>query len=161
MRDEACARLVADPELREVRVWMHAKFQQGWSFRRLARILNEQGRFPCRGEAWSDPRVKSVLQTPYQVGARIVDGELVFGGSIEALVRMEVYEHTPDPPGAKGPGLAWEASRRAANRAPRVLRYPRQAALGAVCQQGRGALLPVRPIPHPLRAASRSQSRNW
>ncbi|MBN1459650.1 MAG: recombinase family protein [Armatimonadetes bacterium] len=94
VKDDAGVRLVADPELQTIRIWMHEKYQQGWALRRIARRLNEKG-IPTRdGRTWSEPGVKVILTTPYQVGARVADGELVFGGNVEPLIPFELYRKT-------------------------------------------------------------------
>lgn len=92
--DERGARQVADPELLDVRLWMHERYQEGWALRRIARALNERGIPTRHGRTWSDPTVRAALITPYQVGAREFDGELVFGGNMDPLIPLEVYERT-------------------------------------------------------------------
>jgi hypothetical protein len=57
-------------------------------------------------------RVRRIPATPYQVGARVADGELVFGGNVEPLVPFEVHrktmiamearERAPNPAGPRG-----------------------------------------------------------
>lgn len=113
VRDEAGVRLEADSELRNTRLWMHARYQQGWALRRIARALNEQGVPTVTGSAWRERTVLSILSTPWQVGARVADGEFVFGGNIEPLIPMEVFRKTM---------LAMEARKRRsqAGRPPRV-----------------------------------------
>lgn len=92
--DERGVRLVVNPELQEMRLWMHERYQQGWALRRIARALNLRGVPTPRGRKWSDRSVLSALNTPLQVGARLIDGELIFGGNIEPLVPLEVYQKT-------------------------------------------------------------------
>lgn len=91
---ERGVRLEADAELLEVRLWMHEKYQQRWALRRIARALNERGLPTKTGAKWYERSVKVVLSTPWQVGARVADGELMFGGNIEAIVPFEVYRKT-------------------------------------------------------------------
>jgi DNA invertase Pin-like site-specific DNA recombinase len=113
VEDEEGVRLVADVSTLPLRLWMHEKYQQGWSLRRIAKTLNRRGTPTSRGRTWSDRNVHGVLCTPYQVGARRADGELVFGGNVEPLIPLEVYERT----------LAVMAARKRTNlagRTPRV-----------------------------------------
>ena len=94
VRDDAGVRLVAVPELAEVRLRMHEHYQQGWALRRIARALNERGVPTRQGGQWYEKTVQAILLTPWQVGARVVDGELVFGGNMAPLIPLEVYQKT-------------------------------------------------------------------
>jgi site-specific DNA recombinase len=94
VRDENGVRLVGVPELTEIRLWMHEKYQQGWALRRIARALNEKGVPTRSGGSWFEKTVLVILTTPLQVGARVADGELVFGGNVEPLIPYEVFRKT-------------------------------------------------------------------
>jgi DNA invertase Pin-like site-specific DNA recombinase len=112
VEDEQGARLVAHPERTATCLWMHDRYQAGWGANRIARELNRLEVPTQRGCHWERTTVQVVLFRSIQVGARVVDGELVFGGNIEAIVPLEVYERT----------LAIHEARR---RAPHVGRPPR------------------------------------
>ena len=92
---EAGARLVADPTEAQWRLWMHERYQQGWSVLRIARYLNDHGVPTKRPDGrWADGTVYAMLRSVYQVGARMADGELAQGGNVEPIIGQEVYERT-------------------------------------------------------------------
>lgn len=94
VRDENGSRLVADPEERDIRLWIHDRYHHGWGAQRIARDLNRRGVPTQRGRTWERATVEAILFRSIQVGAREVEGELVFGGNIEAIVPLETYEKT-------------------------------------------------------------------
>ncbi len=114
-RGEAGSRLVAEPEQQKVRLWIHDRYHNGWGEERIARELNKQGIPTQRGRTWERATVRVMLFRPVQVGARELDGELVFGGNIEAIVPLETYEKTI---------AIHEARRRAPSRQGRTPRVP-------------------------------------
>lgn len=93
-RGENGSQLVADPEEQQVRLWIHDRYHRGWGGQRIARDLNKRGVPTQRGSTWERATVEAILFRPSQVGARDVEGELVFGGNIEAIVPLETYEKT-------------------------------------------------------------------
>lgn len=93
--------LVSDPEeARSVRK-VHELYQRGWSIRAIALHLNEQGVSPRAGR-WESIKIRNVLMSAYQVGGRLVDGHLVLGDNVEAIVPLEVWERTQALRAARG-----------------------------------------------------------
>ncbi|MHB8867493.1 MAG: recombinase family protein [Thermoleophilia bacterium] len=93
-RGENGSKLVAEPEEQKVRLWIHDRYHHGWGADRIARELNKQGIPTQRGRTWERATVTTILFRAIQVGAREAEGELVFGGNIEAIVPLETYEKT-------------------------------------------------------------------
>ncbi|MCL5942128.1 MAG: recombinase family protein [Actinobacteria bacterium] len=94
VQDGNGVRLVAEPQEQEVRLWIHEKYHQGWGAQRIARALNQRGVPTQQGKTWQRATVEVILFRPIQVGAREVDGKLVFGGNIEAIVPLDIYQQT-------------------------------------------------------------------
>jgi site-specific DNA recombinase len=86
--------LEADPLAAPWLLRIHDYYQRGWSMHRIARELNAQGAPTREGRGWNSSTIPGVLDSPYQVGAREHDGELVFGGNVPAIVPLEVWERT-------------------------------------------------------------------
>ncbi|MCL5736952.1 MAG: recombinase family protein [Actinobacteria bacterium] len=94
VQDELGSRLVCVPEEAATRLWMHERYQEGWALARIAKDLNERGIPTVKGRKWYEKTIASALAGPLQVGARLVDGKLVFGGNIEPIIPLEVYQRT-------------------------------------------------------------------
>ncbi|MDA8218593.1 MAG: recombinase family protein, partial [Dehalococcoidales bacterium] len=94
VKDEEGARLVLEPAEATWRHWCHERYQAGYPVQRLVRELNEAGVRSRRGRPWATAGVVQLLTTPYNVGARLVDGELAFGGNIEPCLDLETYQRT-------------------------------------------------------------------
>jgi len=94
VQDERGVRLVADPEEAKWRLWIHEQYHSGWGAGRIARELNRREIPTQRGRTWERHTVEVILFGAVQVGAREVDGELVFGGNIEPIVPLEMFERT-------------------------------------------------------------------
>ncbi len=76
------------------------QFQQGWSFTRIARRSTSED--PCRARhGMFETAVKAALQTPYQVGARMGYGELVFGATSSRWCQGGLRTLIGGHPGAK------------------------------------------------------------
>ncbi|MHB1344181.1 MAG: recombinase family protein [Thermoleophilia bacterium] len=114
-RDEDGSRLVAEPEEQKVRLWIHDRYHRSWGAKRIAMELNKQGIPTQRGRIWERATVEAIVFRPSQVGAREVEGELLFGGNIEAIVPLETYEKTM---------AIHEARRRRPSRQGRTPRVP-------------------------------------
>lgn len=75
--------------------WIHARYQEGWGIQRLCRALNHAGVRGRNGGIWETRQLQGALDAPTMVGAtRDADGSLVFGGNIEPLLPLEVWERT-------------------------------------------------------------------
>lgn len=94
VRGENGTQLVLDPEEARWRRWMHEQYWRGWSCLRIAKYLNEHGVSTRRDSTWNDGTVWNMLRSPYQAGAREVEGGLQMGGNVEPLLEREQYEHT-------------------------------------------------------------------
>lgn len=90
-------------------VQMHEWFHRGWSITRIARELNAQGVPARRGGKWLASTVLRILQRPTVAGGRLVDGVLVTGGNIGAIVSEETWRRSQAL--MRGNGERWQAGR--------------------------------------------------
>lgn len=94
IRDETGVRLELHPDEARWRRWVHERYWRGWSCLRIAKHLNEQGVPTRKGGTWTDGLIWNMLRSPYQAGARRVDGGLQDGGNIRPLLSVAEYQHT-------------------------------------------------------------------